>query len=156
MSLILNILWLILGGGLVMGLLWLIVAGIMAISIIGLPFARAAVSIASYSAWPYGRDLVARRHLEGDVSASKDDGLSILGNVIWFVLGGVWLAISHVVAAIPLAISIIGLPFAYAHLKLASASFAPIGRRVVSKAMAEEVNRRAAATKLDQSNRVTS
>ena len=60
-------------------------------------------------------------------------GLSLVGNVIWFVLAGWWLAIVHLVFAVVLAVTIIGLPFAWAHLKLAGASLAPVGTEIVPR-----------------------
>lgn len=120
MSLILNILWLICGG-LLMAFGWLVAAAIMAITVVGLPWAPAALRIAGFSLLPFGQQAV-----------DRDPGpVSFFGNVIWFVLAGWWLALGHLIIAIPLAISIIGLPFAWAHLKLAGLSLAPVGKAIV-------------------------
>lgn len=119
-ALILNILWLVLGG-LPMALGWLVAALIMAITIIGLPWVPAALRIAVYTLLPFGQQV-----------ESRDAGaLSFLGNVIWFVLAGWWLALGHLIVAILLGITIIGLPFAWAHLKLARLSFAPVATVVL-------------------------
>jgi uncharacterized membrane protein YccF (DUF307 family) len=121
MSLILNILWIIFGGA-VMALGWLLAALLMAISIIGLPWAPAALRIAGYTLLPFGYTVVER-----DGSA-----VSVLGNIIWLVLAGWWLALAHLLVAIALAVTIIGLPFAWAHLKLAMLSLTPVGKEVVA------------------------
>jgi uncharacterized membrane protein YccF (DUF307 family) len=120
-TLILNILWLIFGGGLVMGVGWLLAACLMAITIIGLPWTPAALRIAAYTLLPFGYTVVER-----DAGA-----VSLLGNVIWFVLAGWWLALAHVVLAVALAVTLIGLPFAWAHLKLALLSLMPVGKEIV-------------------------
>jgi uncharacterized membrane protein YccF (DUF307 family) len=123
LSLLLNLLWLLFGG-LEAALAWLIAAGLMAITIIGLPWSVAALRIALYTLLPFGHEMRAR----------PDTGLlSTLGNVVWFVLAGWWLAIIHLVLALALAITIIGLPFAWAHLKLAGASLAPVGKEIVPR-----------------------
>jgi len=129
MILILNILWFILGGFL-SGLGWLLAALVMAITIIGLPWARSCFTLAMFSFWPFGRDVVSRKDLTG-----RDDlgtgTLGLIGNVIWFVLCGWWLALWHIAAAVTLGITIIGIPFALQHLKLALASLLPVGKTVV-------------------------
>ena len=129
LSVLLNVLW-ILSGGFAMGVGWLLAAVIMAITIIGLPWARAAVNIASYAFLPFGRKAVPRDQYLG----REDFGtgaLGTVGNVIWFVLAGWWLALAHLVIAIALAVTIIGIPFAWAHLKLAGISLWPIGMMIV-------------------------
>ena len=123
LSFLLNILWLIFGG-LATALAWVIAAAIMAITIIGLPWAFAAMRIALYTLLPFGHEIRTR----------PDAGmLSLLGNIIWFVLAGWWLAIAHLILAVALAITIIGIPFAWAHLKLAGASLFPVGREIVPR-----------------------
>ena len=123
LSLLLNILWLLFGG-LGAALAWLIAAGLMAITIIGLPWSFAALRIALYTLLPFGHEMRSR----------PDAGrLSLLGNIVWFVLAGWWLAIVHLLLALALAITVIGLPFAWAHLKLAGASLAPVGKEIVPR-----------------------
>lgn len=139
LSLVLNLLW-ILFGGLWMALGWLIAALIMAITIIGIPWARAAVNIASYTLLPFGRVAVSREAVRGREDLGTGP-LGFLGNLIWLVLAGWWLALGHIVTAIGLAVTIIGLPFAWAHLKLVPISLWPIGRMIVSR---EEAARLAA------------
>jgi uncharacterized membrane protein YccF (DUF307 family) len=128
-SLILNVLWIVFGG-LWMAIGWLIAAVVMAITIVGLPWARSAVTIAAYTLLPFGQKVVSRAAVTG-----RDDlgtgPLGMLGNLIWLVLAGWWLALAHVVTAFFLAITIIGIPFAWAHLKLARLALWPIGQVVV-------------------------
>lgn len=120
MSLSLNILWMIFGG-LAAALGWLVAALLMAISIVGLPWVPAALRIAGYTLLPFGQRV-----------EERDPGpLSLLGNIVWFVLAGWWLALGHLILAVACAVTIIGLPFAWAHLKLAGLSLAPVGKEIV-------------------------
>ncbi len=129
-SLLLNVLWLVLGG-LWMAVGWTIAAAIMAITIIGLPWARAAITIASYTLLPFGRKAVSRAAITGREDLGTGP-LGLIGNLIWLLLAGWWLALCHLAFAFVLAITIIGAPFAWAHLKLARLSLWPIGAVVVS------------------------
>jgi uncharacterized membrane protein YccF (DUF307 family) len=123
LRLLLNILWLVCGGFFA-GLAWLIAAVVMAITVIGLPWCFAAFRIALYTFLPFGQEVRSR----------PDAGvLSVLGNIVWFILAGWWLALGHLILSIGLALTIIGLPFAWAHLKLAGASLAPVGKEVVPR-----------------------
>jgi len=129
LPLLLNILW-ILFGGLWMAAGWVLAAVIMAITIVGLPWARAAFNIAAYTLLPFGQRAV-RREL---VTGRQDIGTGLLGfagNLIWMVLAGWWLAIGHLITAVGLAITIVGIPFAWAHFKLAGIALWPIGRAIV-------------------------
>ena len=125
LSLLLNVLWIVFGG-FYMAAGWLLAAVIMAITIIGIPWARAAFNIAFYTLLPFGQTVVSR-----DAYLGKEDigtgPLGMLGNIIWFVLAGWWLALAHLITALALAITIIGIPFAWAHLKLAGLALWPIG-----------------------------
>jgi uncharacterized membrane protein YccF (DUF307 family) len=129
LSFLLNVLW-ILFGGLWMAIGWVIAAIIMAITIIGLPWSRAAFNIAAYTLLPFGQRAVAR-----DAYTGREDfgtgAFGLLGNIVWFVLAGWWLALAHLITAIGLAITIIGIPFAWAHLKLAGIALWPIGKTIV-------------------------
>ena len=128
-SLILNILWLVFGGA-IAALGWFVAAFVMVITIIGIPWARAAFDNGVYTLWPFGARVVGRGRIHGEEIGTGPLGL--LGNIIWFLLAGWWLAIGHVIAALGLAITIVGLPFAWAHLKLAGYSLWPIGRTIVA------------------------
>jgi len=120
MRLLMNILWFVLGGW-ISGTLWLLAGVILAITIVGLPWTPAAFRIAGFSYWPFGRTIV-----------DRDTGtVSVLLNVLWLVFAGWWLALHHVVLAIALAATIIGIPFAWQHLKLAIISLAPVGKDVM-------------------------
>lgn len=130
-SLLLNVLWIVFGG-LWMAAGWLIASAIMAITIIGIPWARAAFNIALYAFLPFGQSAVSRDTYFGreDIGTGP---LGMLGNIIWLVLAGWWLALAHLITAIGLAITIIGIPFAWAHLKLAGMALWPIGKMIVLK-----------------------
>jgi uncharacterized membrane protein YccF (DUF307 family) len=126
---LLNILWIV-TGGLWMALAWALAAVIMALTLIGLPWTRAAFTIALYTLLPFGQRAVSR----ADYTGQEDIGtgpLGMLGNLIWLLLAGWWLAVLHVVTAIGLAVTLIGIPFAWAHLKLAGIALWPIGKMIV-------------------------
>src|SRR3954465_15803305 len=127
-SLLLNILWIVLGGAW-MAFGWLVAAVVMAITIVGLPWARAAFNIAAYTLFPFGS-----RAVSGDIYSGPDIGtgpLGVVGNIIWLILAGWWLALAHVITAVLMAVTIIGIPFAWAHLKLAGMALWPIGKVIV-------------------------
>jgi uncharacterized membrane protein YccF (DUF307 family) len=128
-SLLLNVLWIVFGG-LWMALGWLIAAAVMAITVVGLPWSRAAFTIAGYTLLPFGQKAVSRAEYFGreDVGTGA---LGFLGNIIWLVLAGWWLALGHLVTALLCAVTIIGIPFAWAHLKLAGIALWPIGKVIV-------------------------
>jgi uncharacterized membrane protein YccF (DUF307 family) len=128
-SLLLNILWIVFGG-LWMAAGWVVAAVIMVISIIGIPWARAAFNIALYTLLPFGQKAVPRDEYSGreDIGTGA---LGAIGNVVWLVLAGWWLALGHLITAILLAVTIIGIPFAWAHLKLAGLALWPIGMVIV-------------------------
>lgn len=120
MRLLLNLLWFILGGW-ISGALWVLAGVILAITIVGLPWTPAAFRLAGFSAWPFGR-----------IVAEGEGGTpSVVLNILWFVLAGWWLALHHIALAVALAVTIIGIPFAWQHVKLALISLAPVGRAVV-------------------------
>ncbi|MBN9603561.1 MAG: YccF domain-containing protein [Afipia felis] len=128
-SLLLNILWIVLGG-FWMAVGWMIAAVLMAITIIGIPWARAAMTIAGYTLFPFGQRAISREMVTGrsDVGTGP---LGVIGNIIWFILAGWWLALGHLGTALLMAITIVGLPFAWAHLKLAGIALWPIGKTIV-------------------------
>src|SRR5271165_3242089 len=128
-SFLLNLAW-ILCGGLWMAIGWVIAAVIMAITIIGLPWARAALNIAAYTLFPFGQKAVSRAAYYGEEDIGTGP-LGVLGNIIWLLLAGWWLALGHIITAIVLAVTIIGIPFAWAHVKLAGLALWPIGMIIV-------------------------
>lgn len=140
MSMIMNLIWFVFGG-IFMGLGWVLAGCIMFISIIGIPWARACFTIAGFSFFPFGRTIVRRNEL----NRREDIGtgpLGFIGNVIWFLLFGLWLAIGHVFHALFCFITIIGIPFGIQHMKLAAISIAPIGMQVVPNDVADAVRSR--------------
>lgn len=131
MNTLLNVLWLIFGG-FVAGIGWLMAAVILVITVVGIPWARAAANIGLFALWPFGREAVARdeRSGENDIGTGA---LGLLGNILWFLFAGVWLAIGHALVGIGLLITIIGIPFGVQHFKLAGIALAPIGKTIVDK-----------------------
>ena len=128
-SLLLNVLWIVFGG-LEMAIAWFIAAIIMAITIVGLPWTRAAFNIGVYTLLPFGQTAISR----AEYSGTEDAGtglLGFIGNLIWLVLAGWWLALGHLIIAILFAITLVGIPFAWAHLKLAGIALWPIGKIIV-------------------------
>ncbi|GAB5387363.1 MAG: YccF domain-containing protein [Alphaproteobacteria bacterium] len=126
LALIINIAWLI-TNGFISALLWVLLGALLCITIIGIPFGIAAFRIAGFVAWPFGRTLVDAR----DVGEDRVLGTGI-AQVIWVILAGIWLFIGHMIAAITMALTLIGIPFAIVHFKLALVSFAPLGKRAVA------------------------
>lgn len=120
MRLVFNILWFVFGGW-ISGSLWILAGALLAITIIGLPWTPAAFRLASFSYWPFGRTAVHRHTGTG----------SALLNIFWIVLAGWWLALHHVALAVGLALTIIGIPFAWQHIKLAGLALTPVGMDVV-------------------------
>jgi uncharacterized membrane protein YccF (DUF307 family) len=121
LNLILNVLWFFFCG------LWLAIGYALAalicfVLIITIPFGIASLRIASFVIWPFGRTAVPRE----DAGAA-----SCVGNAIWLVVAGIWLAIAHVVTSIAFALTIIGIPFAWANLKLIPVSLMPLGMKIV-------------------------
>src|SRR6266481_6919524 len=128
-SILLNLAWIVCGG-LWMAIGWLIAGIIMAVTIIGLPWARAAFNIAAYTLLPFGQKAVSRAAYSGQEDIGTGP-LGVLGNLIWLVLAGWWLAIGHLITAILLAVTIIGIPFAWAHVKLSGIALWPIGKVII-------------------------
>lgn len=126
---LLNLLWFVLGG-LVMGLGWWLAGLIAALTIVGLPWARACVVIGNFSFWPFGKEAVNRELLQGQPDLGTGP-LGWIGNLIWFVVAGWWLAIGHLTSALACFVTIIGIPFGIQHIKLALIALAPIGKTVV-------------------------
>lgn len=123
MRTLLNIIWLVLSG------FWLflgyaLAAVIMFVLIVTIPWGIAAWRIGVYSLWPFGKEVVDR----------PTAGIgSAIGNVVWVVLAGWWLALGHIASALALAITIIGLPFAWANLKMVPVALLPLGKQIVEQ-----------------------
>ena len=138
-----NFLWFVFGGAL-MGLGWWL-AGLLAfITIVGIPWAKACFVIGQFAFFPFGKEAIDRKTL-----SHKDDvgtgTLGLIGNIIWFIFAGIWLAIGHVTVAIACFITIIGIPFGIQHLKLAGIALAPRGKTIVTKEVAAAARGRAGA-----------
>ena len=124
-----NLLWLVLGG-LVMGLGWWLAGLLCAITIVGLPWAKACFVIGQFAFWPFGKEAVNREQVNGQQDIGTG-ALGAVGNVLWFIFAGVWLAIGHLLSAMACFVTIIGIPFGLQHLKLAAMTLAPIGKTIV-------------------------
>ena len=121
MRLLLNLLWIVLGGGFVIWLEYAIGGLILCATIVGIPFGVQCFKIAGLGLLPFGKDIV---------DAPGASAIGCVLNVFWLVVAGVWIFISHIALAVPLGLSIIGIPFALQHLKLAMLALAPFGKLV--------------------------
>lgn len=119
-----NIIWLVFGG-LIIALEYLISSIILMITIVGIPFGIQTLKLAGLALWPFGKDTRAK--------ANSTGCLSTFLNVIWILTGGIWISLSHVVFGIIFGITIIGIPFAKQHFKLASLALTPFGREIITK-----------------------
>jgi len=119
-NLLLNVLWFVFGG-FAAGLGWLVGALVLAITIVGLPWAPAALRIGLLAFAPFGREAVPK-------ALGQGQSVSGLLNVIWFVFAGWYIALAHVIVGLALAVTLIGIPFALQHLKLAALALAPVGK----------------------------
>ena len=134
-----NLLWFVLGGE-IMGLAWMLTGLLAFVSIVGIPWGRACFVIGMFTFFPFGKEAIGRDELSG-----RDDigtgALGMIGNILWFVFAGIWLAIGHLISALACFVTIIGIPFGIQHLKLAAIALAPIGKTIVSKEVAEAARR---------------
>jgi uncharacterized membrane protein YccF (DUF307 family) len=119
-----------------MGLAWMLAGLLAAITIIGLPWAGACFRIAGFTFTPFGREAVDRRQLTGREDLGTGP-LGVIGNLIWLIFPGIPLALGHLAHALVCAVTIIGLPFAWQHVKLAMISLWPIGVEVVDCEVAD-------------------
>lgn len=121
MKLLGNIIWLLFGG-LLIAVEYVISGLLLCITIIGIPFGLQVFKLASLALWPFGRDTVVR---------PQDDGcLSAFMNLLWWIIGGIWIALSHLVLGVLFCITIIGIPFGMQHFKLMKVALTPFGRTV--------------------------
>lgn len=123
-----------------MGLAWWITGLIAILTIVGIPWGKACFVIGKFSFLPFGREAISRKELSGqdDIGTGL---LGMIGNVLWFVFAGVWLAIGHILSALTCFITIIGIPFGIQHQKLAVIALAPIGQTIVTTEIAEAARR---------------
>ncbi len=116
-----NLIWVIFGGILIF-LEYLIASFILCITIIGIPFGLQTLKLAMLALWPFGKEII--------LSQSSNGCLSIIMNLIWLLIGGIWICLTHLVFALLFAITIIGIPFSLQHLKLAGLALTPFGREI--------------------------
>jgi uncharacterized membrane protein YccF (DUF307 family) len=102
-----------------------IAAALLALTIIGLPFAKQALKLAGYALWPFGRTLIP--------AETRNVNLSVIGNILWFILAGWWLALSHLIVGCLLCLTIVGIPLGVGSFKMASSALVPFGKQVVRK-----------------------
>ena len=147
MRTIANLIWFVFGG-FWMGLGWWLAGLVLLITIVGIPWVRSCFVFGTFCFFPFGREAIDRRELtgRGDLGTGV---LGLLGNIVWFLLAGIWLAIGHVTSAIFNFATIIGIPFGIQHLKLAACALAPVGKTVVLKEVAAEARRRNAMGHVD-------
>lgn len=124
MNLLMNILWLLFGG-IFIALEYLVSSLLMMITIIGIPFGLQTLKMALLALFPFGKEVRTCPHSGGC--------LSILMNILWIFLGGIWISLSHLAFGILLCISIIGIPFGMQHFKLAGLALTPFGKEIVEK-----------------------
>ena len=137
-----NVLWFF-PFGLGTGLLWCIAGVFCFISIIGIPWGRACFVMAGFAFMPFGRMPVSRDVLtgEGDIGTGP---LGPVGNIVWLLLCGIWIACGHLLSALACAVTIIGIPFAWQHVKLAALALCPIGKTIVDARVADAAEQAAA------------
>jgi uncharacterized membrane protein YccF (DUF307 family) len=117
MRLILNLLWAVFGGGFITALEYLLAGLLCCITIVGIPFGLQCFKIAALALFPFGKDF----------NGPRTTAVSFLFNIVWLLIAGIWIFLSHLALAVPLAVSIIGIPFAFQHVKLAMLALAPFG-----------------------------
>ena len=144
-----NVIWFVLGGWYT-ALFWLVGAAVFAISIVGIPLTIAALQMASLSAWPFGREVVHVRELDGkglSATTALTGTIGFIVNVVWALTFGWVLFLSYLVAGILCCLTIIGIPFGLQSFKLAGISLWPVGRRVVTIELATLARNDAAQSK---------
>ncbi len=122
MRFILNVLWFFFGSGLLLAIGYGFAALICFALVVTIPFGVAALRLAVYSLWPFGRTVVSKP------GAGVPSGLA---NIVWVVVAGWWLAVAHIVAGLAQCVTIIGIPFGIANFKLVPVAFWPLGRQIV-------------------------
>ncbi|MBN9220282.1 MAG: YccF family protein [Mesorhizobium sp.] len=145
-----NVIWFVLGGA-ITALIWLVGAALFAISIVGLPLSRAAIEMARMSAFPFGKDVVHIRELDGkglSTTTAITGTIGFITNVVWACTFGWVLFLSYVISGVINCLTIIGIPFGLQAFKLAGISFWPVGRRVVSVELARAARRQNATDRL--------
>ena len=124
MSFLGNLIWLIFGGFLIF-IEYMVAGFLLCLTIVGIPFGIQAFKLASLALWPFGTTI--------GLKPSAPGCLSTIMNLIWLLIGGIWIALTHLVFGLLLGISIIGIPWAKQHFKLVSLALTPFGREIISK-----------------------
>lgn len=122
-----NVLWLVFAG-IPLVILYVIAGFLAMVTIVGIPFGIQSFKLAGYALWPFNRMVVVDRR--------RDAGLSLLGNVAWFLVGGWWLAVAHVLLGLLLVVTIVGAPLGVASFKMAGLALAPFGKKIVPRSVA--------------------
>ena len=125
MRMLLNLLWVVLGGGLLIALEYALGGLLLCLTLVGIPFGLQCFKIAGLGLLPFGKDIIDAR--PGTLSG----GLGLAMNILWVLVAGIWIFLSHLALAISLAVTVIGIPFALQHLKLAFLALAPFGKDVI-------------------------
>jgi len=124
MNILMNLLWLIFGG-IVTCIGYMVSSILMMITIIGIPFGVQTFKLAFLALLPFGKEVI--------TTPSSGGCLSVLMNILWIILGGFWICVSHLAFGVVLLVTIIGIPFALQHFKLAALALTPFGKQVVDK-----------------------
>ena len=122
MGCLMNVLWLLLGG-VVTALEYLVASLLMMLTVVGIPFGLQTLKLAGLALWPFGKRVVAGERSSGC--------LHVLFNVVWILVGGVWIALSHLAFGALLCLTVVGIPFGLQHFKLAALALAPFGKDIV-------------------------
>jgi uncharacterized membrane protein YccF (DUF307 family) len=123
MTFLLNVLWATLGGGFITALEYALAGVLCCLTIVGIPFGLQCFKIARATLFPFGKDF----------TNTRGGAIGFVFNVLWLLFAGIWIFISHLALAVPLAVSIIGIPFAFQHVKLAMLALAPFGVEIREK-----------------------
>ncbi|WP_434380386.1 YccF domain-containing protein [Melittangium boletus] len=121
MRLLLNILWIVFGGGFIIALEYVLGGLLLCLTLVGIPFGVQCFKLAGLGLLPFGKDIV---------DAPGGNPIGCVLNVFWLVFAGIWIFLSHIGLALGLAVTLIGIPFAIQHIKLALLALAPFGKRV--------------------------
>jgi uncharacterized membrane protein YccF (DUF307 family) len=122
MNVLLNILWMLIGGGIVLFFLYVLSGIIMCMTVVGIPFGLQCFKLAIYSLAPFGARVIDTTAVSGC--------LPVLFNVLWIFIGGIWIAVTHLVFALVYALTIIGIPFAVQHVRMAGFALTPFGKKI--------------------------
>ncbi len=124
MSMLGNILWIVLGGGFILFLEYIFAGIMLCFTIIGIPFGIQCIKLSFLALVPFGKEVISTEEADGF--------LATVMNLLWILIGGIWIVVTHLILAVMCAITIIGIPFAKQHMKLATLALMPFGKEVVS------------------------